>query len=117
MRNAGVNLRDQARVQNVSYFMEWDRQRQQQPALTDAVDWLTSSIAGQQPPLQQVPPPDASQPQDVLPPPLTNSSTEGIRMDTGALETGMNQGDVAMGDGDGVHKLEHTETGEVTKET
>ncbi len=76
-----------------------------------------SSIAGQQPPPQQVPPPDASQPQDVLPPPLTNDSTEGTQMDTGMLETETNQGDIAMGDGDGAHELECTETGEVAKET
>ncbi len=38
-------------------------------------------------------------------------------MDTGVLETKTNQGDVAMGDGDGVHESECTETGEVAKET
>ncbi len=117
MCNAGVNLRDQARVQNVSYFVEWDKQRQQQPALMDAMDRLMSSIAGQQQPPQHVPPADASQPQDVLLPPPTDDSTEDTRMDTGALETEMNQDDTAMGNGGGAHESECTETEEVAKET
>ncbi len=115
MRNAGVNLHD--RVQNVSYFMEWDKQRQQQPALMDAVDRLMSSIARQQQPPQHAPPPDASQPQDVLPPPPTDDSTEDTRMDTGALEREMSQDDAAMGDGNGAHESECIETEEVAKET
>ncbi len=73
MHNAGVNLHDQARVQNVTYFVEWDKLlKKQQPALMDAMDWLTSSIAGQQLPPQQGSSTNASQLQDVLPPPPTD---------------------------------------------
>ncbi|MCP4544604.1 MAG: hypothetical protein GY832_46470 [Chloroflexi bacterium] len=109
MRNARVNLRDQARVQNIKHFLERDKQRQQQPALMEAVDRLMSSIAG------QPPPPDAVQLQgtQLLPP---ADPAEDNRMDMGALETEMNQGDVAMGDGNGAHESECMENGEVAKE-
>ncbi|MCP4549556.1 MAG: hypothetical protein GY835_24125, partial [bacterium] len=98
LHNAGVNLWDQARVQNIKHFMEREqnRQRQQQPTLMEAVDRLTSSIAG------QPPPPNEVQLQGTLPPPPADP-TEGNRMDTGAPETETSQGDVSMGDGDGAH--------------
>ncbi len=111
MRNAGANLRDQARVQNVKHFMEQDKQRQQQPAMMEAVDQLMSSIAGQSIP------PTIGQPQDVplpLPPPA--NLTEDNQMDTGALEMELNQDDAAMDGGHGAHELERTEDEEVTKE-
>ncbi len=109
MRNAGANLRDQARVQNVKHFMERDKQRQQQPTSTEAVDQLTSLIAGQ--PIL----PAAGQLQGVPPPPPADP-TEDNQMDMGALETEPNQDDVAMVDSNGVHEPESTENGEVAKE-
>ncbi len=115
--NAGVHLRDQARVSNVKYFVERDRQKQQQPAQPDAVDQLTSSIAGQQQPQQQTPPPAATQQQDTMPPPTASDPTEGLPMDTGAPGTGMNQGDISMGDSDGAHTVGSSGTAEVAKET
>ncbi len=69
----------------------------------DAMDQLTSSITRQQP-RQQVPPP-------------AEDSAGSDRMDTEVQETGVNQGDEVMGDGDGVHESESTETPEVAKET
>ncbi len=112
LRNAGVNLWDQAQVQNVKHFMEREqnRQRQQQPTLTEAVDRLTSLIAG------QPPPPDAVQPQSMQPPPPADPA-EGNRMDMGAPEMETSQGDVAMGDGDGAHAADDTESAGTTKET
>ncbi len=101
MRNAGVSLTDQARAQNIKFFAERDRQRQQQPILMDAVDQLTSSIARQQP-QQQAPPP-------------AEDSTVSDRMEV--QETGVNQGDKAMGDSDGAHESESMETPKVAKET
>ncbi len=38
VRNAGVSLTDQAWAQNIKFFAERDRQRQQQPILMDAMD-------------------------------------------------------------------------------
>ncbi len=110
MCNAGANLRDQAHVQYVKHFLEWDKQRQQQPASMEAVDQLTSSIAGQ--PI----PPATGQPQGVPPPPPTDP-TEDNQMDMGALELETNQDDVAMVDGNGAHESECTENEEVAKET
>ncbi len=109
VRNAGANLWDQARVQNVKHFLERDKQRQQQPTMTEAVDQLMSSIAGQ--PI----PPAVGQPQDV-PPPLPTDLTKDNQMDTGALETEPNQDDAAMDNGHGAHELECTKDEEVDKE-
>ncbi len=71
VQNAGVPLRQQARVQNLQTFMNRDQQRrQQQPvALTITVDELVDSIAGQQPaPLSGM-----VQLQGVMPPPAADS--------------------------------------------
>ncbi|MCP4539093.1 MAG: hypothetical protein GY832_18310, partial [Chloroflexi bacterium] len=103
VRNAGANLRDQARAQNVTYFLERDKQKWQQPASTEAVDQLTSSIAGQ-----------PTLPVAVQPPPPTDPA-EDNRMDTETTEKGKSQDDVAMGDHTGVHKSESMENG-VTKQ-
>ncbi|MCP4543228.1 MAG: hypothetical protein GY832_39445 [Chloroflexi bacterium] len=91
---------------------EQNRQRQQQPALMEAVDRLTSSIAEQ----QHTPPPNEVQPQDTLPPPPADL-TEGNRMDTGAQEMETSQGDISMGDGDGAQAADDTESVGTTKET
>ncbi|MCP4548631.1 MAG: hypothetical protein GY835_19415 [bacterium] len=51
VRNTGIHLQEQARVQNLQIFMDRDQERrQQQPAaaLTTAVDELMISMAGQQ---------------------------------------------------------------------
>ncbi len=100
MRNARVSLSDQARVQNIKYFSEQDKQRQKQPILTAAVDQLTSSIA-RPTPQQQAPPPARQQQQGTTPLPPADDSTGAEQMDMGVQETEMDQCDVAMGDGDG----------------
>ncbi len=95
--NAGVHLREQARVQNLQHFMDRDHERrQQQPAaaMTAAVDELMNSMARQQPtPLSGV-----VQPQGVTPP-LAADLTGDNHMDTGTTEPDQSQGDVLMGDG------------------
>ncbi|MCP4546664.1 MAG: hypothetical protein GY835_09405 [bacterium] len=99
VRNAGANLRDQARAQNVTYFLEWDKQKWQQPASMEAVDQLTSSIAGQPTlPVAVQPPPPAYQAED-------------NRMDMETPEKEKGQDDIAMGDGTGAHESESTENG------
>ncbi len=69
------------------------------------MDELADSIAGQQP----APLPDVAQPQD-LTPPLAADPTEDTQMDTGAMETDQNQGDIVMGDGSGA-QANDSETG------
>ncbi|MCP4545596.1 MAG: hypothetical protein GY835_03890, partial [bacterium] len=76
VRNAGANLRDQARAQNVTYFLEGDKKKWQQPALTEAVDQLTSSIARQ-----------LTLPVAMQPPPPTDPA-EDNRMDMEMMEKG-----------------------------
>ncbi len=113
--NAGISLKDQARVQNVRYFAERDKQRQEQPIGMAAMDQLTSSIAGQQS-QQQAPPPAEPQQLGTAPPPPADDSTRAEEMDTG-METETNQGDVAMGDGNGAHGSGSTGLTEAAKET
>ncbi len=117
LRNAGVNLRDQARVHNVKYFAERDRQRQQQLAWSDAVDQLVSSITGQAQSPQHVPTPDELQPQDTGPLPLIDDSTEGNQMDTGAPGTETSQSDITMDAGNRAHEVESMEQLGAAKET
>ncbi len=74
------------------------------------MDRLTSLSAGQ--PL----PPDAVQPQGMQPPPPADP-TKDNQMDTGATEMEMSQGDVAMGDGNGAHAADDTESAGTAKET
>ncbi len=92
--------------------MEQDKQRQQQPALMEAVDRLMSSIAGQ----QHTPPPAEVQQQDMIPLPPADP-TKGNQMDTGPPETETSQGDILMGDGDGVHEANDKESEGTAKET
>ncbi len=95
--------------------MEWDRQRQQQPVQTEAMDRLTNSIAGQ-PPRQQTPPPNEPQQLSTEPPPPAADSTEANRMETGEQDAETSQGDIAMDDSDGVHGMKSMEM-TVAKET
>ncbi len=81
VRNAGVSPSDQAKVQNLIYFSEQDKQRQKQPTLSTDVDQLVNTFAGQQP-QQQVPPPAGLQPQEVAPLQPANALTGTERMDT-----------------------------------
>ncbi len=101
VRNAGVSLIDQARVQNLKYFSE--REKQKQPALSAAMEQLMNTIAGLQP-QQQVLPPTGPQQQETAPPPPADASTETERMDTGVQEGEMDQSDMQMGDGSGAHR-------------
>ncbi len=113
VHNAGVHLREQARVQNLQHFMDKDHERrQQQPvaAMTAAVDELMTSMAGQQP----TPPPGTVQLQGVTPP-LATDPTGDNHMDTGTTEMDQSQGDVLMGDGSGAG-TDDLET-EASKET
>ncbi|MCP4544828.1 MAG: hypothetical protein GY832_47790, partial [Chloroflexi bacterium] len=108
MRNAGVHLREQARVQNLEFFRDREQERrQQQPAnaLDVAVDKLAESMAGQQP--AQLP--DVAQPQDPMPS-LATDPVEETEMDTGATEAEKNQDDISMDDGNGV-QAKDSETG------
>ncbi len=90
--------------------MERDKQRQQQPASTEAVDQLMSSIAGQ--PIL----PEAVQLQGTPPPLLPPADpAEDNRMDMGTLEKEKDQDDVVMGDGNGVHESERMENGVAKK--
>ncbi len=116
VRNAGVSLMDQARVQNIKYFSERDKQKQKQPILMAAMDQLTSSIAGQQP-QQQAPPPAGMQQLGTTPPPPPDEPTRTERMDTGVQETESSQGDMVMGDGSGAHGSGSMGPTEATKET
>ncbi len=116
VHNAGVSLMDQARVQNIKYFSERDKQRQNQPILMTAVDQLTSSITGQQP-QQQVLPPAGPQQLGTTPPPPANESTGTERMDMGAQEKETSQGEVMMGDDSEAHRLGSTGPTEAAKET
>ncbi|MCP4545595.1 MAG: hypothetical protein GY835_03885, partial [bacterium] len=113
VRNAGIHLREQARVQNLQIFMDREQERrQQQPAaaLTAAVDQLTTSMARQQPaPLSSI-----AQPQGVTPP-LATDPTGDNHMDTGATEPDQSQGDVLMDDGRGA-QADEPET-KASKET
>ncbi len=102
MHSAGVSLMDQARVQNIKYFSEWDKQKQKQPILLAAVDQLASTTAGHQP-QQQTPPPTGPQPQETAPPPLPDASAETDRRDTDRQEKDADQSDMQMGDRSGVH--------------
>ncbi len=112
MRNAGVNLKDQAQVQNLKYFVEreQERQRQRQPTLMDAVDQITNVLAGQQPV-----PKAAEVQQQTPPPPPPTDPTEDNQMDMATLETEMNQGDVSMGDGTGAHEADDMEAAGTTE--
>ncbi len=109
--HAGAHLRDQARVQNLQHFMEWEEEKkQQQPAtaLVAAVDQLTSSMARQQlQPVVVLPPAAVLTPAAVLqqrvPPPPPTDPTEDIHMDTGVKEMDPDQGDVAMDVSSGAH--------------
>ncbi len=100
MQNAGISLIDQAKVQNLIYFSEQDKQRQKQSA---DVDQLANTIAGQ-PPQQQAPPPAGPQQQEASPLPPADASTGTERMDMGVQEGEVDQGNVQMGDGTGVHR-------------
>ncbi len=89
VRNAGVHLRDQAKVQNIKHFMDWEPEwlRQQMPVAA-AVDHLAGSIAGQQPP------PDAAVQQITPPPPV--DSTVVVHMETSQPEAEKVQGDTMI---------------------
>ncbi len=114
MCNAGVS--DQARVQNIKYFSERDKQKQRQPILTAAMDQLTSMLAGCQPQQQARPPTGPQQLGTALPPPA-DDSTGTKQMDMGAQETETSQGDVTMGDRNRVHGSGSMGLTEATKET
>ncbi len=59
-------------------------------------------IAGQQP-QQQVPQPTGPEQQEAAPLPPADTSTGTERMDTGMQEGEADEGDVQMGNGNGVH--------------
>ncbi|MCP4545493.1 MAG: hypothetical protein GY835_03370 [bacterium] len=97
VRNAGVHLREQARVQNLEFFQDREQERRQQrpaDALNITVDELADSMARQQP----VPLPGMVQPQDPTLP-IAADLVEDAPMDMGAMEADQNQDDVLMGDG------------------
>ncbi len=108
VRNAGVHLREQARVQNLEFFRDREQERRQQRptnALDVTVDKLAESMARQQP--AQLP--DVAQPQD-LTPPLAADPVEETEMDTGATEAEKNQDNVSMDDSNGA-QAKDSETG------
>ncbi len=107
---------DQARVQNLSYFSEHDKQIQKQSALSVDMGQLVDTIAGQ-PPQQQVMPPAGQQQQDTAPLPPPDASTGTKRMDTGMQEGEMDQGDVQMGNGSRAHGSGSTGPMEDTKQS
>ncbi len=79
------------------------------------MDLLTNTIAGL--PLQQQAPPAGVQQRGTMPPPPADALTEGERMDTDMQGAGSNQGNVAMGDGSGVHGSGNMGPTEAAKET
>ncbi len=105
LRNAGVRLQDQARVQNIHFFSEREQERQLQqqsaPTIIVAVEQITSSIAGQ----QQLPPADSGlKPITPPPPPLPAADSVDDNMDGGQQGTEQNQDGVSMGDGNGAQE-------------
>ncbi len=101
MRNAGVSLIDQAKVQNLKYFSE--REKQKQPVLSAAVDQLVDTITGHQP-QQQMLPPARPQQQETAPLPPADVSAGTERIDMGMQEGEMDQSNMQMGDGSGAHR-------------
>ncbi|MCP4546545.1 MAG: hypothetical protein GY835_08790 [bacterium] len=113
VRQAGIRFRDQAKVQNMKLFMEWEEARQKQAKpIVSVVDQLAGTIAGQQLPPQlllQLPPPqplpqlqpqNAAAVQQVTPPPDV-ALTAVVAMNMQQAETEKDTGDDLMGDGDG----------------
>ncbi len=104
LRNAGVNLRDQAMAQNLVYFMQREQQLKQ-PTMPDHMAQLVTAVAGQHP--QQTLPPQQvnteQQQQDATPLKPTDAPAVAEWMDMDVQEKEADQSDVQMDDGNGVH--------------